>query len=96
MAGATASSGVAFAGAAATVLDEQLLQVAPAREQHLALVGEVPEERSLREPGPLGDLRDRGLLEASLAVERERCLGEPAAAVRFPASHLPIVVDDSG
>ena len=71
------------------MLDEQLLQRAGAREQNLALVGEVPEERSLGQPGPLGDLRHGGLLEPALAVERERRLLEPAACVRLPTTHAP-------
>ena len=71
---------------------EELLQRARAREQHLALVGEVPEERALGEPRPLGDLRHRGLLEPALAVELERRLLEPAARVRLPSSHAPIVL----
>ena len=78
-------------GASATVLDEQLLQRARAREQHLALVGEVPEERPLREPRPLGDLRDRGLLEPALAVELHRRLLEPAAASGSQRAMRPIV-----
>src|SRR5689334_18037377 len=42
-----------------------------AREDDLALVGEVAVERPLREPGPLGDLRHRGPVEAVLSVELE-------------------------
>ena len=68
--------------------DEQVLQRARAREQHLALVGEVPEERSLGQPGPLGDLGDRGLLEPALAVELQRRLLEPAARVWLPSAHV--------
>ena len=49
--------------------DEELFQGAGAGEQNLALVGEVPEERSLRESGPFGDLRHRGRLEPTLGVE---------------------------
>ena len=66
-----------------------LLQRARAAEQHLALVGEVAEERPLRQPGPLGDLRHGGLLEPALAVELQRRLREPAARVRLPATHAP-------
>ena len=70
---------------------EELLQRARAPEQDLALVGEVPEERSLGQPGPLGDLRHRGLLEPALAVELQGRLLEPAARVRLPSTHAPIV-----
>jgi hypothetical protein len=59
-AAATASIGAAESGALATVLTRSSCS-ARAREQDLALVGEVPEERSLGQPGPLGDLRHRGL-----------------------------------
>ncbi len=55
-----------------------------------------PEERSLREPRPLGDLRHRGLLEPALAVESQGCLLQPAARVWLPSTHAPIVADDSG
>ncbi len=75
---------------------DELLQCARAPEQDLALVGEVPEERPLREPRPLGDLRHRGLLEPALAVQSEGGLLEPAARVWLPSTHAPIVVDDSG
>ena len=54
--------------------DEQLFQFARAREQNLALVGEVPEERSLCEPRPVGDLSHRGPFEPTLAVELQRRL----------------------
>ena len=75
--------------------DQELLQCARAREQDLALVGEVPEERSLGHSCRLGDLRDRGVLEPALAVEREGCLLESAAAPRLPTRHASMVVDDS-
>ena len=74
---------------------DELLQHLRAGEQDLALVGEVPEERPLREPRPLGDLRHRGLLEPALAVELQRRLLEPAARVRLPSAHASIIVDDS-
>ena len=64
---------------------DEFLQGIPAAEQNLALVGEVPEERSLGQSRPLRDLRHRGLLEASLAVEGKGRLHEPAARVRFPS-----------
>ncbi len=75
---------------------EERLQCARAREQNFALVGEVPEERPLREPRPPGDLRHRGLLEPALAVESQGCLLKPAARVWLPSAHAPIIDDDSG
>ena len=67
--------------------DQELLQHACAREQHLALIGEVPEERPLGEPRPLGDLRHRGLLEPALDVELKRRLLQTATRVRLPPAH---------
>ena len=81
-------------GAPATALTESSCSVARAAEQHLALVGEVPEERALGQPGALGDLGDGGVLEPTLAVERERGLLEPAPAVRLPTRHAPILAAD--
>ena len=76
-------------------VDEQLLQRAGAAEQHLALVGEVPEERPLGQPGALGDLSDGRLVEAALAVQLHRRLLEPPARVWLPAHHRPIIADGS-
>ena len=74
-----------------------LLQRGGAREQHLALVGKVAEERSLGKPRPLGDLLDRDLLESALAIEVERRLLEAAARIRLPSTHEMIIHgDDSG
>ena len=90
--------GAAASGAPATPLHEELLQHGRTPEQHLALVREVPEERALGQPGTLGDLGNGGGLESTLAVERERGLLEPAAAVGLPTRHATIVAngDDSG
>jgi hypothetical protein len=74
---------------------QQLLQRARAREQDLALVGEVPEEGPLREPRTLGDLRHRGLLEPALGIELQRRLLQAATRVRLPPAHAPILDDDS-
>src|SRR4051812_22358343 len=69
---------------------EEVLQLARAPEQHLALVGEVPEERPLRQSGPGADLRHRGLFEPALRVESEGGLLEPTACVWFPSPHALI------
>ena len=74
-------------GSAGDAANEQFLKLTGAREQHLALVGEVAEERSLGQSRALGDLRDGGFLEALLGVELDRRLREPAAAVWFPTDH---------
>ena len=71
--------------------DEKLLQCARAREQNLALVREVPEERSLREPRALGDLYHRGLFKPALTVKLQGRLLEPAAGVWLPSTHPRIV-----
>jgi len=69
--------------------DEQLLQCNGSVEQHLALVGEVPEERALGQSGAPSDLRDRGVVVPALAVQRHRCLGEPSTGVGLPTNHTP-------
>ena len=86
-AAATASIGVADSRCVGDGLHEELLQVARAAEQHLALVGEVAEERALRHARALGDLGDGGVLEPALAVEGEGGLLEPAPAVGLPSRH---------
>jgi hypothetical protein len=71
---------------------EQLLQHLGAAEENFALIGVIPEERSLGKAGPLGDLRNRRLLEAALAVELERRLLEAAASVWLPPGHAGMIV----
>src|SRR5207248_7007092 len=72
--------------------DELLLERARTAEQDLALVDEVPEERSLGQARSLGDLRHRGVVESVLGVERESRLLETATRIRFPSSHSPSLV----
>ena len=60
-------------------------------EQHLAFVGEVPEERSLRQTRPLGDLRNRRLVEPALRVELQGRLLQAAARVGLPPAHAAIL-----
>ena len=48
--------------------DQELLQSARAPEQDLALVGEVPEERPLGEPGQRGTLDDLDVLRSAAAA----------------------------
>jgi hypothetical protein len=60
---------------------EELLQRARAPKQHLTLVGEVPEEGSLRESRPLGDLRNCSLFESALDEELQRRLLQPPARI---------------
>ena len=58
-----------------------------AGEEDLPLVGEVAEERPLRQPGPGRDVRHGGPAEAALTVELDRRLEQAAGGVRFPAGH---------
>ncbi len=64
-------------------------------EQHLPFIGVVPEERSLRQARPLGDLRDRRPVEPALGVELKGRLLQAAARVRLPPAHAVILGDDS-
>ena len=48
--------------------DQQLFQFTRAREQNLALVGEVPEERSLRQSRPQVRWRERPMSVAVITV----------------------------
>jgi len=83
----TASSGVADAGAAATGSRRAAPELVAALEEHLALVGEVAEERALGEPGAGGDLGHGGLLVAPLGVELERRLLQTPGGIWFPTTH---------
>ncbi len=56
-------------------------------EQHLALVGEVPEERPLGEAGPFSYLRCRRLLKPAFLVQVQRCLLKSALGIGFPSAH---------
>ena len=67
--------------------DEAVLQLVRAVEEDFALIGEVPEEGPLSQPGLLGDLFGGGLVEATLAEEGEGRLHKPPGAVRLPTSH---------
>ena len=66
---------------------EQLLERSCTREQDLALIGEVPEERAFRQARPLGDFRHARVVESPLAVERHGRVLQPVTAVRLPTSH---------
>src|SRR5580692_4501398 len=76
-------------GSAGDSVDEELLQRAGAPEQNLALVGEVAEERALRQAGARGNFGDRGLVVSALAVELEGRLLKSAERIGFPSSHAP-------
>ena len=81
----TASSGVADAGAAGT--GSRRAARNSSLEEHLALVGEVAEERALGESGARGDVGHGGLLVAALGVELERGLLQAPGGVWFPTTH---------
>jgi DNA-binding transcriptional LysR family regulator len=68
-------------------LDEPVLEHARAVEQHLALVGEVPEEGPLGEARAPGDLRDRRLVVPALAVELKGGQLQAAVRVGLPPGH---------
>ena len=61
--------------------DERGAEGGFAVEEHLSLVGEVPEERAFGDPRTLGDLRGRGRVVAPLQVQLERGLLQPAPRV---------------
>jgi hypothetical protein len=66
---------------------KQVFQGGGAGEQHLSFVGEVPKEGPFGQPGPLGYLGHRRVLEAALDVELHRRLLEPTSGVGLPSTH---------
>jgi hypothetical protein len=65
-----------------------------AREQHLPLVGEVPEEGHLgQSAGSLGDLVDGGGVIALLGEQVECGAHQPFPRVRFPSAHKDRIDD---
>ena len=73
------------ASAPRTARHEGLLHGRLVGEQHLALVGEVAEERALGEVGARGDLRRRRLVIAALGEQVERGGRQAFTGVGFPA-----------
>ena len=65
--------------------------VASLREQHLALVREVAEERALGEVGARGDLRRRRLVIAAFGEQVERGGLQAFTGVGFPAGDAPMM-----
>jgi 4-carboxymuconolactone decarboxylase len=74
---------------------EQLNQHVLAAEQYLPLVGEVPEERALGQPGAVRDLGHGRGVEAVLGEQGERGAFEAFPRVRFPAGHGDSLRDDT-
>jgi len=72
-------------------LHQQVKHRVGAVEQDLALIGEVPEERPLGQPGSGGDVGHRGLVEATFGEHLRRGLLQPAARIRLPPAHGPIL-----
>jgi hypothetical protein len=68
--------------------DERGAEGGFAVEEHLPLVGEVPEERALGDPCAFGNLRGRGRVVASLQVQLERGLLQPAPRVLTTPGHV--------
>lgn len=56
-------------------------------EEHFPLVGEVPEEGALGDPGSEGDLSGGGLVEPPLCVQSQSRFLQPPATVRLPSTH---------
>src|SRR4029077_3043428 len=67
--------------------DEQLEQLGLAEEEHLSLVGEVPEERAFGEPRAFRDVCDGRLLEAALEEEVHSGEHESSTGVGLPSAH---------
>ena len=84
---ATASSGAVGCRGAGHAGHDPLLEEGRPAEEHLPLVGEVPEEGALGQPGSVGDLGGRGLVESPLGVQGQSRLLQPPAAVRLPSTH---------
>lgn len=57
-------------------------KLAIAKEEHIAFVREVPEERPSGEAGCFGDLRDRGRPESVFFEEEYRGSFEPQCSIR--------------
>jgi len=72
---------------------EQLHQHVLAAEQDLPLVGEVPEERALGQPGAVRDFGHGRGVEAVLGEQGERGTLEALPRVRFPSGHADILSD---
>ena len=74
-------------------LGQQPAQRLLAGDQQLALVGEVPEEGALGDPGALGDLRDRRGVVPLLGEQVDGRQDEAFARSWFPPSHGAILCD---
>ncbi len=74
-------------GAGGDFTDDLSLKFRAQVEEHLALVGEVVEERSLGEPRPLSDPGDRRALEPLFLEELESGDLQALGSVRFPSWH---------
>src|ERR1019366_77788 len=72
---------------------EQPAQGLLAGDQELALVGEVPEEGALGDPGALGDLRHRGGVVPLLGEQVDGRDDESLSCPRLPSSHEAIIGD---
>src|SRR5262249_763694 len=83
-----------ISGAGADAGVHRMPGISPTASSSLTLVGEVPEERTGREPGPRRDLRHGGLGEALLKEEIERGLLEPFSGTGRPSPHATNSSDD--
>ena len=71
----------------AHALEEEALELVLAGEQHLALVGEVAEERPLGDASGRGDPRDGGAVEPVLGEQGEGGGLQPLASAGLPPHH---------
>lgn len=72
-------------------LDQRCAQQFRIGEHHVLFVGEVTEERSGGDAGPLRDLHGAGVLEALLVEQLQPGLLQPLFAAVFPARHAPML-----
>src|ERR1700712_688029 len=67
-----------------------------AAEDHLALVGEVPEKGSRRQTGPGGDLRNGRRLKPLLGEQLDRCSLKSSTCIRSPSHGTSLVMTRRG
>jgi len=80
-------------GCAGDPVREEPAQRVLAGDQHLSLVGEVPEEGALGQSGSLGDLDNGGVVVALLGEQVECGAHQALPCVRFPSGHAHSVDD---
>ena len=74
--------------------DDEGLELLGAREEHLALVGEVAKERALGEAGAGGDVADGGVVVAALVEQLQGGVLQALVRVGFQRPMAASVADD--